>query len=140
MKKEEEKRLATDASLSEKVRKGDLFAAPCPSRHVLKHVCSQWGVLALMALREHEVMRFSELRRKLAGVSEKMLAQSLQALVADGFVSRKSYAVVPPRVEYRLTPMGEEIAEHVANLADWIECNMPRVMEVRRSAELETDK
>jgi len=122
-------------SLTERLDKGDLFAGPCPSRQVLKHVCSQWGLLALMALRNEKVMRFSELRRKLGGVSEKMLAQSLQALAFDGFVRRKSYPCVPPHVEYSLTGMGEEIAEHVAQMADWIEYNLPRVMDARGSAE-----
>jgi len=133
-------KLSTNISLTEKFRKGDLFAAPCPSRLVLRHVCSQWGTLALMALREGKVMRFSELRRKLGGVSEKMLAQSLQALVSDGFVNRKAYPVVPPHVEYSLTDMGEEIVEYVANLADWIECNMPRVMAVQTAATLQTEE
>jgi len=89
-----------------------------------------------MALRESKVMRFSELRRKLGGVSEKMLAQSLQSLVTDGFVHRKAYPVVPPHVEYSLTDMGEEIVEHVANLADWIECNIPRVTEAQTAVKL----
>jgi DNA-binding HxlR family transcriptional regulator len=66
---------------------------------------------------------------KLGGVSEKMLAQSLQALASDGFLFRKSYPVVPPHVEYSLTEMGEEIADRVAQLSDWIECNLPRVLE-----------
>lgn len=138
--KKTEKKLTANISLTEKFKKGDLFAAPCPSRHVLKHVCSQWGVLALMALRERKVMRFSELRRKLGGVSEKMLAQSLQSLVNDGFINRKSFPVVPPHVEYSLTEMGEEIVEHVANLADWIECNMPRVMAAQTAVNLKTGK
>ncbi len=129
--KKNEKMLSAGTSITDKLKKGDLFATPCPSRHVFRHVCSQWGTLALIALREGHVMRFSELRRKLGGVSEKMLAQSLQALVADGFVSRKAYPVVPPHVEYSLTEMGEEVVEHVANLADWIESNMPRVLEAQ---------
>lgn len=83
-------------------------------------------------------MRFSEMRRKLGGVSEKMLAQSLQALVADGFVNRKAYPVVPPHVEYSLTEMGE-IVEHVANLADWIESNMPRVIDAQNTVSLGTE-
>lgn len=136
--KKNDKSLADHQSLTEKLQKGDLFAAPCPSRHVLKHVCSQWGLLALMALRHEPVMRFSELRRKLGGVSEKMLAQSLQALVSDGFVTRKAYPVVPPHVEYSLTKMGVEIVEHVAKLADWIECNMPRVLEAQQSKKKRT--
>lgn len=117
-------------SLTERFEKGDLFAQPCPSRQILKHVCSQWGVLCLMALRQG-THRFSELRRKIGGVSEKMLAQSLQALAEDGFVLRVSHPVVPPFVEYSLTPMGEEVAEHVATLADWIELNLPRVLDAR---------
>ena len=120
-------------SLSERLCKGDLFAGPCPSRMVLKHVCSQWGLLILIALQGKKVLRFAELRKKLGGVSEKMLAQSLQALASDGFLLRKSYPVVPPHVEYSLTEMGEEIADRVAQLSDWIEYNLPRVLESQLS-------
>ena len=56
-----------------------------------------------------------------------MLAQTLQWLEGDGFVDRKSYPVVPPRVEYSLTPLGREVAEKVEILADWIEFNLPRI-------------
>lgn len=111
---------------------GDLFAGPCPSRQILKHVCSQWGVLVLIALQGEAVMRFSELRKKLDGVSEKMLSQTLQALIGDGFVSRTSYPVVPPHTEYRLTPMGQEVSEHVGRLTCWIESNLHRVVEVQQ--------
>lgn len=119
----------------QRMEKGDLFARPCPSRDVLKHVSSQWGTLILIALR-NGTLRFSELRRKIGGVSEKMLAQSLTALVQDGFVLRVSYPVVPPFVEYSLTPMGKEIAEHVVTLADWIELNLPRVLEARENTQV----
>ncbi|MCB0047410.1 MAG: helix-turn-helix transcriptional regulator [Caldilineaceae bacterium] len=121
---------------SQRLERGDLFAKPCLSRSVLKHVSSQWGVLILIALRGG-THRFSELRRKMGGVSEKMLAQSLKALVQDGFVLRVSYPVVPPFVEYSLTPMGEEVAERVAELADWIELNLPRVLDARENAQRE---
>jgi DNA-binding HxlR family transcriptional regulator len=117
-------------ALSERLKAGNLFAAPCPSRDVLKHVCSRWGVLILLALRSG-THRFSELRNRMGGVSEKMLAQSLRALVEDGFVSRVSYPVVPPVVEYTLTELGSEVAKHVTTLADWIEVNLPRVLEAR---------
>jgi DNA-binding HxlR family transcriptional regulator len=76
--------------------------------------------------------RFAELRRKIGGVSEKMLAQTLSVLDQDGFVERKAYAEVPPRVEYRLTPLGAEIAEHVGSLVDWIEGNVERVEAARK--------
>jgi len=114
------------ATLSERMRRGDLFAAKCPSREVLKHVTSRWGVLLLVALLGG-TYRFSELRRKVGGVSEKMLAQTLQWLERDGFVRRLSYPVVPPHVEYSLTPLGIEIGRHVEVLADWIETNMHKI-------------
>ena len=117
-------------SLTEQMRDGNLFAEQCPSRDVLKHVTSRWGVLILVALQDG-THRFSDLRRKMGGVSEKMLAQTLQWLEADGFVNRKSYPVVPPHVEYSLTPLGVEVAQKVAELADWIEGNLPRVMASR---------
>ncbi len=125
-------RQSTDTTLSNRLKTGNLFAAPCPSRKILQHVCSRWGVLVLIALRQG-THRFSELRRKLGGISEKMLAQTLRALGEDGFVQRTSYPVVPPYVEYNLTPLGEEVAEKVAALADWIESNLPRVMAAQQT-------
>ncbi|HAZ53496.1 MAG TPA: transcriptional regulator [Franconibacter helveticus] len=124
------KKTTLPASLSDQMRSGNLFAEQCPSRDVLKHVTSRWGVLILVALREG-THRFSDLRRKVGGVSEKMLAQTLQWLESDGFVNRKSFPVVPPHVEYSLTPLGLEVSEKVAALADWIELNLPQVMASR---------
>lgn len=119
-------------SLSALVRRGELFSAACPSRDVLKHVTSQWGVLVLVALLGG-THRFSDLRRKVGGVSEKMLAQTLQSLEGDGFVLRKSYPVVPPHVEYSLTPLGIEVGQRVETLADWIEENLSLIMDARRA-------
>jgi DNA-binding HxlR family transcriptional regulator len=116
--------------LTERVLRGDLFSERCPSREVLKHVTSRWGVLLLVAL-GGGTQRFSELRRRVGGISEKMLAQTLQWLEQDGFVQRISYPVVPPHVEYRLTPLGEEIGRKVGELADWIEGNMDGIQAAR---------
>ncbi|MDF5832621.1 winged helix-turn-helix transcriptional regulator [Pseudomonas syringae] len=115
------------------VRQGQVLASDCPSRVVLNHVCSRWGVLVLVVLRGG-MHRFSEVRRKIGGVSEKMLAQTLQHLEHDGFVSRKSLPVVPPHVQYRLTPMGEEVALQVETLVTWIESNLPRIMHAREAS------
>ena len=120
------------APLSTQLRRGELFSVECPSREVLKHVTSQWGVLVLVALLEG-TQRFSDLRRKVAGVSEKMLAQTLQALEGDGFVLRLSYPVVPPHVEYSLTPLGIEVAKRVETLADWIEENLSVILAARKT-------
>ena len=110
--------------------RGDLFAEACPSREILKHVTSRWGVLLLVALLAG-THRFSDLRRKIGGVSEKMLAQTLQWLEADGFVLRVSYPVVPPHVEYSLTPLGKEVALRVRDLADWVEVKLPEILRAR---------
>lgn len=109
---------------------GDLGAAQCPSRVVLDHVTSRWGTLVLLMLRSG-TQRFGELRRRIGSVSEKMLTQTLRVLELDGFVQRTVYAEVPPRVEYALTEMGAEVAEHLAALGTWVEQNLPRVMAAR---------
>lgn len=114
-------------ALSDKMARGDLLATACPSREVLRHVTSSWGVLVLIGL-EGRTRRFSELRRAIGGVSERMLAQTLQQLEGDGFVQRVAYKVVPPHVEYSLTPLGAEVAEKVRGLADWIELNLDRIL------------
>lgn len=114
------------APLSEKLHRGDLMAVACPSREVLKHVTSRWGVLTLMVL-ERGTHRFSALRRAIGGVSERMLSQSLHWLEEDGLVRRVALEVVPPHVEYSLTPLGMEAAEKVRELADWIETSLPRI-------------
>jgi DNA-binding HxlR family transcriptional regulator len=119
-------------SLSEQLREGNLFAEKCPSREVLKHVTSRWGVLILVALRDG-THRFSDLRRRIGGVSEKMLAQTLQWLEGDGFIHRRALPVIPPHVEYSLTPMGEEVSDKVSALTDWIEQNLPDVLSSRQA-------
>ncbi len=113
--------------LSSRMRRGEVFAVECPSREILKHVTSRWGVLVLVALREG-THRFSDLRRRIGGVSEKMLAQTLQQLEQDGFVDRVSHPVVPPHVEYSLTPLGEGIGTQVESLTDWIETNLSNIL------------
>jgi DNA-binding HxlR family transcriptional regulator len=97
-----------------------VFPANCPSRTVLDHVTSKWGVLVLLALSESEVLRWSELRRRAQGVSEKMLAQTLRTLEADGFVVRTARPVVPPHVEYSLTDRGREVGALLHPLMSWI--------------------
>lgn len=113
-------------------KRGDLYAAACPSRTVLEHLTSRWGGLVVMALAERS-HRFGELTRRIGGISEKMLAQSLRALEGDGFVTRRVYPEIPPRVEYSLTPLGREASERLSALAEWIETSLPRVLAARAS-------
>ncbi|MHC0430479.1 winged helix-turn-helix transcriptional regulator [Streptomyces sp. O3] len=110
--------------------KADVTDPMCPSRGVLEHVTSRWGVLILLALRER-AYRFSELRRAVGGVSEKMLAQTLQTLERDGFVHRDAKPVIPPRVDYSLTDLGQEAARHVRALALWTAERTETVLDAR---------
>jgi DNA-binding HxlR family transcriptional regulator len=107
-------------------RKGDVFDSNCPSRTVLDHVTSKWAVLVLAALRTGP-MRFSALRRTIGGVSEKMLAQTLRTLEADGFLDREVAPTTPPQVTYSLTQYGAELTEHLTGLVEWIAVRMPDI-------------
>ena len=111
-------------------RRGNLYDASCPSRVVLDHITSLWGSLVLLTLLDG-TQRFSELVRGIGGVSEKMLAQSLKALEADGLVLRTVYPTIPPKVEYSLTKLGSEVAEHIKNLTNWVEDNVSEIMRRR---------
>lgn len=108
----------------------DVMNENCPSRRVLNHVTSRWGVLILIAL-QGGTLRFSALRRRIGGVSERMLAQSLRLLEEDGMVRRTAHPVVPPHVEYDLTALGLEVATRVKALADCLEGNLARIPSVQ---------
>lgn len=119
---------ADDAqNMLDRWQRGNVMAADCPSRPVLQHLTSKWGTLCMVALatRPH---RFSQLRRAVGGVSERMLAQTLQQLEADGFVLRTAHDVVPPHVDYSLTPLGQQAAAHVVALVAWIEGSLPEIL------------
>ncbi|MHB9859802.1 winged helix-turn-helix transcriptional regulator [Streptomyces sp. YIM S03343] len=104
----------------------------CPYRLVLEHVTSRWGVLVLIELLDHP-RRFSELRRVIGRVSEKMLTQTLQTLERDGLVHRDAKPVIPPRVDYSLTDLGREAAGQVRALALWTKDRMADVEQARRT-------
>jgi len=109
----------------------DVFARACPSRHTLEHVTGRWGSLVLGALVESP-LRFNELRRRVDGVSEKMLSQTLHALERDGLVHREAQPTNPPRVDYSLTPLGRETAEQLLTLINLVEARMPEVLAAQR--------
>ncbi|MFE0704579.1 winged helix-turn-helix transcriptional regulator [Streptomyces sp. NPDC058872] len=110
----------------------DVFARTCPSRCTLEHVTGRWGSLTLGALHAG-TFRFNELRRRVDGVSEKMLSQTLHALERDGLVHREARPTNPPRVDYRLTPLGREIAEQLIGLIELVESRMDEVEAARTS-------
>ena len=105
----------------------DVLAVECPSRQVLQHLTSRWGTLVMLVLLSG-THRFSELRRKIGGVSERMLSQTLQQLEHDGFVARNVRATVPPHVEYRLTELGSRFSQHLRGLIELVQDAMPEVI------------
>lgn len=117
-------------STSATTGKYDTGEQMCPYRLVLEHVTSRWGVLVLIELLERPY-RFSELRRAIGRVSEKMLTQTLQTLERDGLVNRDAQPVIPPRVDYSLTDLGREAAEQVRALALWTKDRMGDVQKAR---------
>ncbi|WP_067700635.1 winged helix-turn-helix transcriptional regulator [Nocardia jejuensis] len=105
----------------------DVFARNCSSRPVLQAVASRWGVLALAALREGPY-RFSALRRRVDGISERMLSQTLQTLERDGMVHREVQQSIPPQVEYTLTDLGAKVADQLMGLIEILESNIDAIL------------
>lgn len=109
------------------------FTHSCPTRTVIDHVMSRWGVLVLCALSDG-TLRWGELRREVDGISEKMLATTLRTLAADGLVHRESLPAVPPHVEYSLTARGRELMERMLPLIEWFAENADDIVGRPRSS------
>lgn len=107
---------------------GQVLSTQCPSREILEHLTNKWSVLVLRCLADG-VHRFSELKHRIDGISEKMLAQTLKMLEHDGFILRTVYPVVPPKVEYQLTILGSQAAEKLSYLIGWVERSLPEILE-----------
>lgn len=107
---------------------GQVLSNECSSREILEHLTNKWSVLVLRCLSEG-VHRFSELKQRIEGISEKMLAQTLKMLEQDGFILRTVYPVVPPKVEYQLTITGSQAAEKINYLIGWVERSLPEILE-----------
>lgn len=113
--------------------KGNVLAAACPSRSVLRHLTSRWGLLVMLVLYDG-TKRFSEIRREIDGVSERMLTETLQKLEQDGMLVRRSFNTVPPHVEYTLTELGTAAAEKLSGLAEWLQDNLGEILKNSPSA------
>ncbi|MER7179035.1 helix-turn-helix domain-containing protein [Streptomyces hyaluromycini] len=109
----------------------DVFLRDCPTRAVLDVIAGKWTMLVLVALADGRPMRFAELRRRLDGVTPKVLTQTLRALEREGLLTRTVYPTVPPRVEYRLTRLGQEAGGLVQRITDWSQANVA-VMQAAR--------
>lgn len=119
----------TDSSARRPVgSRGDLFSPTCPTRKLLDRIGTKWISMAVKVLAEQAgELRFSQMQRQMAGISQKMLSVTLQGMVRDGLVSRRVEPVVPPRVFYRLAPLGLSLEEPLAALREWAEAHMPEI-------------
>src|SRR5215471_3175191 len=111
----------------------DALKARCPTRQVIARIADKWAMLVITVLEGEEALRFSELRRRIEGVSQKMLTQTLRSLERDGLVTRTVYPTVPVTVEYRLTPLGQSLTNAVDAIRDWAYGHMPEINEAREA-------
>ncbi len=108
----------------------DAFRRECPSQTVLDLLANKWTHLAICALR-HQTCRFAELQRRIEGITPRMLTQTLRLLERDGLVRREVFAVVPPRVEYSLTPLGGDLVALLNAILTWSEAHVPEITAAR---------
>nr|WP_294724548.1 helix-turn-helix domain-containing protein [Prevotella sp.] len=115
----------------------EMVVQDCPIRNVLARICDKWSLLVIYTLKNHMdgPLRFNALRKLIPDISQKMLTSTLKTLEADGYVTRKVYAEVPPRVEYSLTPRSETLIPIIDNLIVWAIDNMAVIMNDRKRKE-----
>lgn len=106
----------------------------CPVRNVLCRLGDKWSMLVIITLHANGVMRFNDIHKTIADISQRMLTVTLRTLETDGLVKRKAYAEVPPRVEYTLTERGKSLIPHIEGLVSWALQQMPGIMESRKEA------
>ncbi len=114
-----------------KIKLLDTMYPGCPIRNVLSRISDKWSILVLYTLYESDTIRFKELQRSLPDISQKMLTVTLCTLEEDGFVTRKVYAVVPPKVEYSLTERAHSLLPHISSLIMWAKENMKGIISDR---------
>ena len=117
----------------------EIYASACPTRQVLDKIGDKWTALIIGLLAE-QPQRFSQLRRSIGGISQKMLTQTLRHLERDGLVSRTVYAEVPPRVKYQLTPLGETLCEPIAAIRNWAIDHIEEVMAAQSNYDAQETK
>ncbi|ADO68241.1 winged helix-turn-helix transcriptional regulator [Stigmatella aurantiaca] len=107
-------------------------------REILGRVADKWTLIIIDILAEEGELRFTRIRERASGVSQKMLTQTLRQMERDGLVTRRVYPVVPPRVDYKLTPLGESLGEAVCAMWLWVEKHFEEVVRARQAFALQT--
>jgi DNA-binding HxlR family transcriptional regulator len=101
-------------------------------REILERIADKWTLLVIDALDGERELRFTRLQERVGGVSQKMLTKTLRQLERDGLVTRRVHATVPPRVDYRLTAMGEKLGEAVCTIWLWVDAHSDKILSARR--------
>jgi DNA-binding HxlR family transcriptional regulator len=101
-------------------------------REILERIADKWTLLVIDALDGERELRFSRLQQRVGGISQKMLTKTLRQLERDGLVTRRVYATVPPRVDYRLTRLGNKLGEAVCGIWLWVDAHMEEMQRSRR--------
>jgi DNA-binding HxlR family transcriptional regulator len=117
----------------------DVLQVACPTRQVLDRIADKWTLLVVLALWDG-TLRFSQLRRRVQGVTQKMLTQTLRALERDGMVKRRAYPTVPVTVDYTLTPLGQSLGEAVAVVRGWAYSHMDAIKTAREEYDRRSDR
>lgn len=107
----------------------------CPVRSVLDGIGGKWSILILDVLGDKGTLRFNEINKALGDISQKMLTSTLRLLEADGIISRKMYAEIPPRVEYQLTELGRDLLPNIRSLIEWGHKNIEAIQKNRKAFE-----
>ena len=111
----------------------DIQFPDCPIRNILSRICDKWSLLVLYTIAQAGVIRFNALRKSIPDISQKMLTSTLRALEADGYVRRKVYAEVPPRVEYSLTDQAHSLLPLIDALVEWANARMETILHQRHN-------
>lgn len=104
----------------------------CPVRTILDNICGKWSLLIIDALGNNGTMRFNQISKSLGDISQKMLTVTLRSLETDGILSRRMYAEIPPRVEYELTDLGQDLLPNVRIMISWAEINKQQILDNRQ--------
>jgi DNA-binding HxlR family transcriptional regulator len=120
-------------------KKGDISRTTCPSRGVLELIADKWTVLIIHTL-DKKTMRHNELARALGDISQKVLTQGLRKLERSGIITRTVFPVVPPHVEYALSPLGRSLIGVLGTLSLWAENHFPEVVRSREHFDKATKK
>lgn len=105
----------------------------CPFRIVMDHFGNKWSMIIIIRLGENGKMRFNELDKCIADISQKMLTSTLRMLEEDGFVERTVYPEIPPRVEYALTALGQNLLPLIENFAEWSAQHIDQIIASRNA-------